>query len=429
MMRLEKAWREWLPPALSLAALILVWQGVVGALRVPHWILPSPVQIVTAGVANWRLLTWHTTQTLLETLVGVVLAVVAGAGLALAIDLSPGLRRALYPLLVTSQTIPIMALAPLLVIWFGYGLASKAAVVALVCFFPVTVATADGLRGADPDLLALLRSMGASRRQVLFKVRLPGALPGFFSGLKIAVTYSVIGAIIGEWVGAGRGLGVLPPLGLHAGDDLVQLRLERAARWPDRRALAPHRDHRYSDAAALHAALAPFLLVRNRRGLWLSLGLVALDFGALVPLWFLGARWLRPPAVVVVAPSRALPRRQLVACGEAVVEAAVRSGRRVAIVCSADLGHGHRADGPYGYSPASATHDRAFCRAIRENALHRLLHWREDWIERAMPDGFWSTLVLHGALRASPLQPELVSYEAPTYFGMACAAFEPPVKA
>jgi len=154
-----------------------------------------------------------------------------------------------------------------------------------------------------------------------------------------------------------------------------------------------------------------------------------LDFGALVPLWFLGARWLQPPAIVVVAPSRALPRRQLVACGEAVVEAAVRSGRRVAIVCSADLGHGHRADGPYGYSPASATHDRAFCRAIRENALHRLLHWREDWIERAMPDGFWSTLVLHGALRASPLQPELVSYEAPTYFGMACAAFEPPVKA
>jgi ABC-type nitrate/sulfonate/bicarbonate transport system permease component len=111
-------------------------------------------------------------------------------------------------LLVASQTIPIMALAPLLVIWFGYGLASKAAVVALVCFFPVAVATADGLRGADPDLLALLRSMGASRRQVLFKVRLPGALPGFFSGLKIAVTYSVIGAIIGEWVGAGRGLGV-----------------------------------------------------------------------------------------------------------------------------------------------------------------------------------------------------------------------------
>ena len=208
MTRLEKAWRQWLPPALSLAALILVWQSAVWVLRVPHWVLPSPAQIAAAGAASWRLLAWHTAQTLLETLVGIMLAVGAGAGLALAIDLSPSLRRTLYPLLVGSQTIPIMALAPLLIIWFGYGLASKAVVVALVCFFPVAVATADGLRAADPDLLALLRSMGASRRQILLKVRLPGALPGFFSGLKVAVTYSVIGAIIGEWVGAGRGLGV-----------------------------------------------------------------------------------------------------------------------------------------------------------------------------------------------------------------------------
>lgn len=200
--------RDLLPPLGLLAALGAAWQLATWSLRVPRWLLPSPLEIAQAARDTWGLLVWHSGQTLLETALGVVLAVAGGFGLAVAIDLSPTLRRFLYPLLVASQTVPIMALAPLLIIWFGYGTASKAVVVALVCFFPVAVGTADGLRAADPELLALLRSMGASRRQVFLKVRLPGALPGFFSGLRIAITYSVIGAIIGEWVGAGRGLGV-----------------------------------------------------------------------------------------------------------------------------------------------------------------------------------------------------------------------------
>lgn len=200
--------RDLLPPFLLLAGLLVLWQLGAVLLDVPRWILPSPSLIVGAGSATWQLLAWHSAQTLLETLLGMVLAVASGLGLAVVIDLSPTLRRTLYPLLVASQTVPIMALAPLLVIWFGYGAASKVVVVALVCFFPIVVATADGLRSADPDLLALLRSMGATRRQVFLKVRLPWALPGFFSGLRIAITYSVIGAIIGEWVGAARGLGV-----------------------------------------------------------------------------------------------------------------------------------------------------------------------------------------------------------------------------
>lgn len=199
---------EYLPPLLLLAAVVAGWQLVAWALAVPKWLLPAPVEIVAAVASTWRLLAWHSAQTLWETGLGLALAVGGGLGLAVAIDLSPTLRRFLYPLLVASQTIPIMALAPLLVIWFGYGTLSKAVVVALVCFFPIAVATTDGLRAADPELLALLRSMGATKRQVLAKVRLPGALPGFFSGLKIAITYSVVGAIIGEWVGAGRGLGV-----------------------------------------------------------------------------------------------------------------------------------------------------------------------------------------------------------------------------
>ena len=200
--------RNLLPALALLAALLTLWQLLSWALQVPAWLLPSPAQIVRAAVATGPLLAWHSVQTLLETALGLLLAVGGGLGMAIAIDLSPTLRRVLYPLLVASQTVPIMALAPLLIIWFGYGVASKAVVVGLVCFFPITVATADGLRAADPDLLALLRAMGATRRQIFFKVRLPGALPGFFSGLRIAMTYSVIGAIIGEWVGAGRGLGV-----------------------------------------------------------------------------------------------------------------------------------------------------------------------------------------------------------------------------
>lgn len=151
-----------------------------------------------------------------------------------------------------------------------------------------------------------------------------------------------------------------------------------------------------------------------------------LDWGVLVPAYFLGARWENPPRVIAACPDRALPRLKLIAFGEAVVHAAAKLGRRIAIVCSADQGHGHSAEGPYGFSPHSAPHDAAYCAAVRDNALERLLHWRNDRIDAAMTDGYWQTLMLLGALRAAPLQPELISYEAPTYFGMACAAFEPP---
>jgi ABC-type nitrate/sulfonate/bicarbonate transport system permease component len=187
---------------------LLAWQAATWIWSLPKWLLPSPWQIVMAAVDARDLLGTHTWQTLQETLWGLALSLVAGLLFAIAIDFSAILRRALYPLLVASQTVPIIAIAPLLIIWFGYGMLPKVIVVALVCFFPITVNTAAGLQSADPDLIALLRAMGASRRQIFFKVRLPGALPAFFSGLRIAVTYSVIGAIIGEWVGASYGLGI-----------------------------------------------------------------------------------------------------------------------------------------------------------------------------------------------------------------------------
>lgn len=200
--------RERMPALLLLLGLLVLWELFVLWGGTPRWILPSPSDIVRAGVEAAPLMAPHIWQTLLETWLGMALALVGGLILALAIDLSSLLRRALYPLLVASQTIPIMALAPLLIIWFGYGIVPKVVVVFLVCFFPIAINTADGLAGADPETLALLRSMGATRWQIFTRVRLPGAMPAFFTGLKIAITYSVVGAIIGEWVGASRGLGI-----------------------------------------------------------------------------------------------------------------------------------------------------------------------------------------------------------------------------
>ena len=148
-----------------------------------------------------------------------------------------------------------------------------------------------------------------------------------------------------------------------------------------------------------------------------------LDWGALIPLWFMGVRWPNSPQIVVVCPSRQLSRSRLVEFGEATVRAAAHSNRRIAIICSADQGHGHDAEGPYGFSPGSAPYDRAYCRAVRENALGRLLYWREDRIAAALTDSFWQTLMLHGALKRLDCTADLLSYESPTYFGMACAAF------
>ena len=196
-------------PAASLVlALVVLWQLAVHIWQVQPWLLPSPLAILVAGWDARGLLADHVLQTGLETLLGFGLALAVGVGLALALDASAWIRKALYPLLVVSQTVPVVAIAPLLIIWFGYGIWPKVLVVGLVCFFPIVVSTLDGLRSADPDLIALVRTMGASPGQVFAKVRWPGALPGLFSGIKIGITYSVVGAIIGEWVGASRGLGV-----------------------------------------------------------------------------------------------------------------------------------------------------------------------------------------------------------------------------
>lgn len=199
---------QWGPPAALLLLLLLLWQAASWIGGVSLWLLPSPWQVLREGIEAWRSLGLpaHTWQTLQEAVLGFLLAVAAGVVLALLVDTSPLLRRTVYPLLIVSQTVPIIAIAPLLVLWLGYGTLPKVLVVALVCFFPIVISTADGLRSTDPEWVALLRSMGATRWQIFSKVRFPNALPTFFSGLKVAVTYSVIGAVIGEWVGGNIGL-------------------------------------------------------------------------------------------------------------------------------------------------------------------------------------------------------------------------------
>ena len=210
-------------PAVALAAAILVaWQLVVAALRVPRWLLPAPLDIAAALVGGRDLLFDHTVMTLGETLAGLAAAFVLGVGLAIAMDRIGPVRRAVYPLLVASQTVPVVAIAPLLTIWFGFDVLPKVIVVALVCFFPIVVGTFDGLASVDPDAVRLIRSMGATGWQLFWRVRWPAALPSLFSGTRIGVTYGVIGAIVGDWVGGSRGVGIYM---MRAADQLLTERV------------------------------------------------------------------------------------------------------------------------------------------------------------------------------------------------------------
>lgn len=200
--------RRPLLPAIVLIALLLVWQGLAQLDTSRVKIIPAPSQVLEAALRTRdSLLNFHIPTTLQTTLLGMAISIALGLTLAALLDFSPLAKRALYPLLVISQTIPIIALAAVLILIFDFGIGPKVTVVVLFCFFPITVATVDALAAADPDLVALLRAMGASRAQIWRKIRWPGALPGFFSGLRIAATYSVTGAITGEYVTSQYGLG------------------------------------------------------------------------------------------------------------------------------------------------------------------------------------------------------------------------------
>ncbi|CAN5584824.1 ABC transporter permease [soil metagenome] len=207
--------RDFLAPALVVVALIAVWETsarldvLADLFSIQDFLIPAPSDIAEALWENRSLLADDAWVTLREVVLGFALAVVLGVGFALAMHLWPALRRATYPLLVASQTIPPVAIAPILVVWFGFGITPKLGLIALICFFPITVNTFDGLRSVDPGVIKMMRTLGASRAQTLGRAELPWAMPFVFSGAKIAVAVSVIGAVFAEWAGSNEGLGHL----------------------------------------------------------------------------------------------------------------------------------------------------------------------------------------------------------------------------
>jgi ABC-type nitrate/sulfonate/bicarbonate transport system permease component len=188
--------------------LLALWIAASALEWVPGYLLPAPWDVAAAFATEAPLLLEHSLITLQEAFYGLVLGVGLGFLFAAAMDAWGLLYRALYPILVLTQTIPTVAIAPLLVLWFGYEMAPKIILIVIVTFFPVTVGLLDGFRAADRDAVALLRSMGASPLQVFRYIKFPSALPQFFSGLRIAAAYAVVGAVISEWLGGFGGLGV-----------------------------------------------------------------------------------------------------------------------------------------------------------------------------------------------------------------------------
>ena len=196
-----------MPPLVLALALFLMWQISASVMNAAY-ILPTPVQILQK---LWELrvplFTVHLPATMGVTMLGLMISLVLGLGLAVLMDISPFAQKALYPIIITSQTIPTTAIAPLFVLWFGYGIWSKVLVTVLITFFPITITVYDGFRGMSEETGELLCTFGASKRDVFVKLKVPTALPSFFSAIKMAIPMSIIGAAIGEWLGAQSGLG------------------------------------------------------------------------------------------------------------------------------------------------------------------------------------------------------------------------------
>ncbi len=188
---------------------LLLWQAVVSLTGVPHFILPSPAKVGETLVASRELIAWHASVTITEVILGLLIGSILGILTALQLMIFPAARRLVMPILVFSQAVPVFALAPLLTLWLGYGIWSKVMMAILIIYFPVASNFLDGLRNTNPGFLDLAKTMDATPSQVLFRIRLPAALPSLGSGLKLAAVYAPIGAIIGEWVGASNGLGYL----------------------------------------------------------------------------------------------------------------------------------------------------------------------------------------------------------------------------
>lgn len=200
--------KKGMPAVCSILFVLIVWEVAVRLTGVSADILPSPIRVVRMLFINRALFWTHILPTLKETMIGLGATILAAVILAVLCDFFPTVRRFVYPILVISQTVPIIVIAPLFVIWFGYGLFPKIVIIIIVTFFSIAVALTDGFDSTEPEVVSLLKSMGATKWQQFYYVRLPAALPSFFTGLRIAITWSITAAIYGEYVGAEKGLGI-----------------------------------------------------------------------------------------------------------------------------------------------------------------------------------------------------------------------------
>ena len=199
---------SWKPiPFLLFTVLLLIWEGAVHALDIPMYVLPSPVQVGKALAEELSVLAGHAAVTVGEALAGMGISLVLAVLLGIVMDCFPLMRQGIYPVLVVTQTVPMIVMAPVLIIYMGFGVAPKILTVVLMCFFPVAVSFCDGLSQVDEEYVNLVRSCGAGRLKSYSLVKIPAAVPALISGLKVSATYSISGAVVGEWIGAQKGLG------------------------------------------------------------------------------------------------------------------------------------------------------------------------------------------------------------------------------
>ncbi len=197
-----------MPAIVAFVSILLIWQLVCVCELVPAYMLPSPVNVIKALIEDADLIVKHLTVTLKEAFLGLFIGIILAFAVATLMDNCKILYRAFYPILIITQTVPTVAIAPLLVLWMGFGMAPKVTLVVLTTFFPITVGLLDGYKNADKDQINMLKSMGAGRVKIFKYIKFPGALSHFFAGLKISVSYAVVGALIAEWLGGFEGLGV-----------------------------------------------------------------------------------------------------------------------------------------------------------------------------------------------------------------------------
>ena len=200
---------RWWPPLALLAAAVGLWELIVRAADVPGYLFPAPTAVASSLAGDAGLLGNATLVTLREIVLGYLLAIAVALAIAVLLHFSVALRRALMPILVLSQTVPTVLLAPILAILLGYGIEPKLVVIVVVCFFPIVVNAVDGLRSADPELVRMMRTLHAGRLATFRRIELPGALPAIFSGARVAATYAAVAAVFAEWAGSSAGLGFL----------------------------------------------------------------------------------------------------------------------------------------------------------------------------------------------------------------------------